>query len=180
MKIYEKGLEQYKKKYNDLNMQIPELKNQIESLKKTEKLITEENRKINFNTLNEFEKIKKAYKLMKKSIMDLGKLLMLSDKRTNKNKNFAANKQLIIEQFNNMIMGLMKDVKKENTITQPKEPQTNPKKEHSKKPVSVIKQYIEGKIQAEDTYGDIEKKERYKNIDDINDLIIDNEPIKHF
>ena len=140
-----------------------ELKNQIESLKKTEKLITEENRKINFNTLNEFEKIKKAYKLMKKSIMDLGKLLMLSDKRTNKNKNFAANKQLIIEQFNNMIMGLMKDVKKENTITQPKEPQTNPKKEHSKKPVSVIKQYIEGKIQAEDTYGDIEKKERYKN-----------------
>ena len=76
-----------------------ELKNQIESLKKTEKLITEENRKINFNTLNEFEKIKKAYKLMKKSIMDLGKLLMLSDKRTNKNKNFAANKQLIIEQF---------------------------------------------------------------------------------
>ena len=140
-----------------------ELKNQIESLKKTEKLITEENRKINFNTLNEFEKIKKAYKLMKKSIMDLGKLLMLSDKRTNKNKNFAANKQLIIEQFNNMIMGLMKDVKKENTIIQPKEPQTNPKKEHSKKPVSVIKQYIEGKIQAEDTYGDIEKKERYKN-----------------
>lgn len=140
-----------------------ELKNQIESLKKTEKLITEENRKINFNTLNEFEKIKKAYKLMKKSIMDLGKLLMLSDKRTNKNKNFAANKQLIIEQFNNMIMGLMKDVKKENTITQPKEPQTNPKKEHSKKPVSVIKQYIEGKIQVEDTYGDIEKKERYKN-----------------
>ena len=140
-----------------------ELKNQIESLKKTEKLITEENRKINFNTLNEFEKIKKAYKFMKKSIMDLGKLLMLSDKRTNKNKNFAANKQLIIEQFNNMIMGLMKDVKKENTIIQPKEPQTNPKKEHSKKPVSVIKQYIEGKIQAEDTYGDIEKKERYKN-----------------
>ena len=140
-----------------------ELKNQIESLKKTEKLITEENRKINFNTLNEFEKIKKAYKLMKKSIMDLGKLLMLSDKRTNKNKNFAANKQLIIEQFNNMIMGLMKDVKKENTITQPKELQTNPKKEHSKKPVSVIKQYIEGKIQAEDTYGDLEKKEKYKN-----------------
>ena len=140
-----------------------ELKNQIESLKKTEKLITEENRKINFNTLNEFEKIKKAYKLMKKSIMDLGKLLMLSDKRTNKNKNFAANKQLIIEKFNNMIIGLMKDVKKENTITKPKEPQTNPKKEHSKKPVSVIKQYIEGKIQAEDTYGDIEKKERYKN-----------------
>ena len=34
VKIYEKGLEQYKKKYNDLNMQIPELKNQIEILKK--------------------------------------------------------------------------------------------------------------------------------------------------
>ena len=142
-----------------------ELKNQIESLKKTEKLITEENRRINSNTLSEFDTIKKAYKLIKKSIMDLGKLLMLSDKRTNKNKNFAANKQLIIEQFNNMIMGLMNDVKKEkdNTITQQKEPQTTQKKEHSKKPVSVIKQYIEGKIQAEDTYGDIDKKEKYKN-----------------
>ena len=89
---------------------------------KTEKLITEENRRINTNTLSEFDTIKKAYKLIKKSIMDLGKLLMLSDKRTNKNKNFAANKQLIIEQFNNMIMGLMNDVKKEkdNTITQNK------------------------------------------------------------
>ena len=39
-----------------------------------------------FKILHEFEKIKKAYKLMKKSIMDLGKLLMLSDKRTNKNE----------------------------------------------------------------------------------------------
>ena len=34
---------------------------------------------------------------MKKKIIDLGKLLMLIDKRTNKNKNFAANKQQIIE-----------------------------------------------------------------------------------
>jgi hypothetical protein len=116
-----------------------ELKNQIESLKKTEKLIylffllLYLNIRINSNTLNEFDTIKKAYKLTKKSIMDLGKLLMLSDRRTNKNKNFAANKQLIIEKFNDMIMGLMKDVKKDNTITQQKEPQTNQKKEHQKK-----------------------------------------------
>lgn len=63
-----------------------ELKNQIDSLKNLEKLITEENRRINFHTMNEFAKIKKGFSYMKKTIVDLGKLLMLSDKRTNKIK----------------------------------------------------------------------------------------------
>ena len=140
-----------------------ELKNQIGSLKSTEKLITEENRKINVSTLNEFEKMQKGFKLMKKSIIDLGKLLMLSDKRTNKNKNFAANKYLLIEQFNNMMLNLMKDVKKENGMIQSKE-SLNQKKDHPKKAVSVIKRYIEGKINAENTvFIDLEKKERNKN-----------------
>lgn len=142
-----------------------ELKNQVDSLKKTEKLITEENRRINFHTLNEFEKIQKGFNYMKKTIIDLGKLLILSDKRTNKNKNFAANKQLIIEQFNNMILDLMKDAKKEKTISKTKETkETQNSKVQQKKAVSVIKQYIEGKIQADDTnYGEKEKKERKKN-----------------
>ena len=139
-----------------------ELKNQIDSLKKTEKLITEENRRINFHTLNEFDKMQKGFNYMKKTIIDLGKLLILSDKRTNKNKNFAANKHLIIEQFNNMILDLMKDAKKERTISKTKETQ-NPKVQ-PKKAVSVIKQYIEGKIQADDAnYGEKEKKDRKKN-----------------
>ena len=138
------------------------LKNQIESLKNAEKLITEENRKINYRTLKEFDIIQKGFKYMKKTIIDLGKLLMLSDKRTNRSKNFAANKQLIIEQFNNMILDLMKDAKKERTISKTKETQ-NPKVQ-PKKAVSVIKQYIEGKIQADDAnYGEKEKKDRKKN-----------------
>ena len=136
---------------------IVELKNQIDSLKKAEKIITEENRRINFHTLNEFDKMQKGFKYMKKTIIDLGKLLMLSDKRTNKNKDFATNKQLIIEQFNNMILELMKDVKKEKTISKTKE--TTNQKIQPKKAVSVIKQYIEGKIQADDAnYGEKEKR----------------------
>ena len=55
VKIYEKGLEQYKKKYNDLNMQIPELKNQIEILKKEKNEYSEINAKMKENE----EKIKK-------------------------------------------------------------------------------------------------------------------------
>ena len=139
-----------------------ELKNQIESLKNTEKLIKEENRKINYHTLKEFDIIQKGFKYMKKTIIDLGKLLMLSDKRTKANKNLAANKQLIIEQFNNMMLDLVKDVKKEKQIPPPKEA-INPKPS-TKKAVSVIKQYIEGKIQADDTnFLEKERKERKKN-----------------
>ena len=142
-----------------------ELKNQIESLKKTEKLITEENRRINYHTIKEFEIIQKGYKLMKKAIIDLGKLLMLSDKRTNKNKNFAANKQLIIEQFNNMIMGLVKEVRKETPEPQPKEA-PNQKTNNPKKAVSVIKQYIEGKIPAEkNNYNEMDRKKNNINQD---------------
>ena len=74
------------KRQNTLNN--VELKNQINSLKSLEKLITEENRKINFHTLNEFEKIKKGYKYIKKSVIDLGRLLMLSDRRFKGNKNY--------------------------------------------------------------------------------------------
>ena len=99
---------------------------------------------------------------MKKTIIDLGKLLMLSDKRTKANKNLAANKQLIIEQFNNMMLDLVKDVKKEKQIPSSKEA-INPKPS-TKKAVSVIKQYIEGKIQADDTnFLEKERKERKKN-----------------
>ena len=141
-----------------------ELKNQIDSLKNLEKLITEENRRINFHTMNEFAKIKKGFSYMKKTIVDLGKLLMLSDKRTNKNKNFAANKQQIIEQFNDMMLNLVKDDKKDNApLQQPKE-QSGQKKENYKKAVSVIKKYIEGKIQADDTnFYEVEKKDKNRN-----------------
>ena len=142
-----------------------ELKNQIESLKNAQKLTTEENRRINYQTLTEFEKIQKGFKYMKKTIIDLGKLLMLSDKRSKINKNFAVNKQSIIEEFNNMMLGIVKDIKRESTNSQPKEV-INQKSQPKKQVKSVIKQYIEGKIQAEQTnHGDTEKKERKKKND---------------
>ena len=46
---------------------------------------------------------------------------MLSDKRSKINKNFAVNKQSIIEEFNNMMLGIVKDVKRESINSQPKE-----------------------------------------------------------
>ena len=142
-----------------------ELKNQIESLKNAQKLTTEENRRINYQTLTEFEKIQKGFKYMKKTIIDLGKLLMLSDKRSKINKNFAVNKQSIIEEFNNMMLGIVKDIKRESTNSQPKEV-INQKSQPKKQVKSVIKQYIEGKIQADRTnHGDTEKKERKKKND---------------
>ena len=142
-----------------------ELKNQIESLKNAQKLTTEENRRINYQTLTEFEKIQKGFKYMKKTIIDLGKLLMLSDKRSKINKNFAVNKQSIIEEFNNMMLGIVKDIKRESTNSQPKEV-INQKSQPKKQVKSVIKQYIEGKIQADQTnHGDTEKKERKKKND---------------
>ena len=98
---------------------------------------------------------------MKKTIIDLGKLLMLSDKRTNKSKNFEANKQQIIEQFNDMILNLVKDDKKDNVQSQQPKEQSGQKKENYKKAVSVIKKYIEGKIQADDTnFYEVEKKDK--------------------
>ena len=162
-------------------MNTVDLKSQISSLKNLEKLIAEENRRINFHTLTEFEKIKKGYKYIKKSVIDLGRLLMLSDRRFKGNKNYEANKQLIIEQFNNMMMELMKDTKKEKSKESTKEvipPQSMKEKEinnkqqtHHKKPVSVIKQYIEGKINAEDTnFNDIDKKKNYLNNKDNNNV----------
>ena len=155
-----------------------ELKNQIELLKNTEKLITEENRKINHHTLKEFDIIQKGFKYMKKTIIDLGKLLMLSDKRTKTNKNLAANKQIIIEQFNNMMLDLVKDVKKEK-YTPPSKEVINPKPP-TKKAVSVIKQYIEGKIQADDAnnYGEKERKKNSANKDKENDEIYKRSSIK--
>ena len=142
-----------------------ELKNQIDLLKNAQKLTTEENRRINYQTLTEFEKIQKGFKYMKKTIIDLGKLLMLSDKRSKINKNFAVNKQSIIEEFNNMMLGIVKDIKRESTNSQPKEV-INQKSQPKKQVKSVIKQYIEGKIQADRTnHGDTEKKERKKKND---------------
>ena len=87
---------------------------------------------------------------------------MLSNKRSKINKNFEENKQSIIEEFNNMMLCIVKDIKRESTNSQPKEV-INQKSQPKKQVVSVIKKYIEGKIQADKTnHRGTEKKERKK------------------
>ena len=129
-----------------------ELRNKIKQIKKLAKFLIEENRKINHSTLSEFEIIKKNFKKIKKNIIELSVLLTPGASMNNKNKfnrNSSNNRQLIIQGFNNMIIGLMKEVTKENNLLVNDEINSvlYPKKNVG----SVIKKYIEGKIHAEDT-----------------------------
>ena len=128
-----------------------ELKNRITEVKNIKNTMIEEDKKINVATLVQFEKIKKQFKKFKKNIVELSTLLTQGVTYTGKgkyNRNIANNRQLIIQQFNSMIIGLMKDVTKGkaelnseiNNVLFPK-----------KKVGSVIKKYIEGKIHADDT-----------------------------
>ena len=128
-----------------------ELKNRITEVKNIKNTMIEEDKKINVATLVQFEKIKKQFKKFKKNIVELSTLLTQGVTYTGKgkyNRNIANNRQLIIQQFNSMIIGLMKDVTKDkaelnseiNNVLFPK-----------KKVGSVIKKYIEGKIHADDT-----------------------------
>ena len=128
-----------------------ELKNRITEVKNIKNTMIEEDKKINVATLVQFEKIKKQFKKFKKNIVELSTLLTQGVTYTGKgkyNKNIASNRQLIIQQFNSMIIGLMKDITKDkaelnseiNNVLYPK-----------KKVGSVIKKYIQGKIQADDT-----------------------------
>ena len=141
-----------------------ELKNKITEVKNIASSLIEENRKINLTTLVEFEKIKKKFKKIKKSIVELSALLTQGAAYTGKgkyNRNIANNRQLIIQQFNSMIIGLMKDVTKEKTELNN---EINNVLFPKKKVGSLIKKYIEGKIHAEDTkYEEKEKNKRFGN-----------------
>ena len=149
-----------KKKYD--------LKTTISDIKKISNLIIEENKKINVNTLTEFEKIKKQFTKLKKSIVELSSLLTQGGKHSGKdkyNQNIASNRQLIIEQFNGMIIDLMKDVTRRKNSTEFNNELNNvlfPKK----KVGSVIKKYIDGQIKAENTRYEDKDKSR-KNINNI-------------
>ena len=125
-----------------------ELKKKLKEVKHLEIYLIEENRKINMNTLIQFEKIKKNFQKIKKSIVELTSLLNPASVPPGKNrmsKSLGNNRQLIIQGFNNMVIGLMKEVTKENNLQLHNE--LFPKKNVG----SVIKKYIEGKIHAEDT-----------------------------
>ena len=111
---------------------------------------------------------------MKKTIIDLGKLLMLSNKMSKINKNFEVNKQSSIEEFNNMMLGIVKDIKRESTNTQQKEV-INQKSQPKKQVVSVIKKYIEGKIQAYKINQEVPKKRKERKI-----VIVKIKKVKNF
>ena len=140
-----------------------ELKDKVSEVKTIGSYIVEENRKINIKTLNEFEKMKKYMQKMKKNVVELSTLLTTggSYSVTGKfNKNIANNREKIIQQFNNMIIGLMRDVTKDsaefnneiNNVFFPKKKNVG----------SLIKQYIKGNIKAEDTKFMEEKNKKLK------------------
>ena len=126
-----------------------ELKNRITEVKNIKNALIEEDKKINLTTLVEFEKIQKQFKKFKKNIVELSTLLtggMTYNGKGKFNNNIAKNRQLIIQQFNSMIIGLMKDVTKDkNEVNSEINNVLFPKK----KVGSVIKKYIEGKIHAD-------------------------------
>jgi len=152
-----------------------ELKDKVSEVKNIASLLIEENQKLNIKTLKEFEKLKKNFKYLKKTIVELSSLLTsgASFSGTGKyNKNIANNRQQIIQNFNSMIIGLMKDVTKGNNSNEFNNEINNvlfPKK----KVGSLIKKYIEGKIQAEDTKfeeRDKRKKNSFNRQKTINDI----------
>ena len=148
--------EYYKNKY--------ELKDKVAEVKNIASLIIEENKKINIKTLIEFEKLKKSFKFIRKSIVELSTLLSSETSFSGSgkfNKNIALNRQQIIQNFNSMVIGLMKDVAKGNSTEFNNE--INNVLYPKKKVGSLIKQYIEGKIQAEDTKYIEEKNKSKKN-----------------
>ena len=143
-----------------------ELKDKVSEVKTIGNYVVEENRKINIKTLTEFEKMKKYIKKMKKNIVELSTLLTSggSYSGTGKfNKNIANNRDQIIQQFNNMVIGLMKEATKERSFEFNNEINNVlfPKK---KNVGSLIKQYIEGNIKAEDTKFE-EKNKKNKKYD---------------
>ena len=129
-----------------------ELKDKVSEAKAIANFLIEENRKINIKTITEFEKLKKNFKKMKKTIVELSSLLTSGGSYTGTgkfNKNIANNRQQIIQNFNSMIIDLMKDVTKGNTSEFNNELNNVlfPKKNVG----SLVKQYIKGKINADDT-----------------------------
>ena len=141
-----------------------ELKDKVSEAKAVASFLIEENRKINIKTITEFEKIKKNFTKMKKTIVELSSLLTAGGSYTGTgkfNKNIANNRQQIIQNFNSMIIDLMKDVTKGNSSEFHNE--LNNVLFPTKKNVgSLVKQYIKGKINADDTKFDDKAKKSKK------------------
>ena len=79
------------------------LKNEtIESNIKTSKIITKSNK----NYINQFIQAKNEFKSMKKNVLDLSLLLTKKDNGNDKNKK---TKEKIINSFNDMMNGLIKE-----------------------------------------------------------------------
>ena len=155
------------KKMNSLNHSISsnldERNNEIVKLKN---YVLEENNKaienmkeIKNDVLNEFNVMKTNFKKIKKNIVSLSNLLM--------GKTYNMNRQLVIENFNKMMMDLIKetisDLKLEGFDIK-NEILSNQALKKNVKPVdSLLKKYIEGKISVDEAKFQMEKKEPVPN-----------------
>ena len=150
---FDRLYEELNKRMNSLsyevNSNIEERKNELARLKN---FVFEENAKaiesvkaIKNDIINEFDLMKKNFKKIKKNIVSLTNLLM--------GRTHNMNKQLVINNFNNMMLELFKEfnVAEGIEIKKPEIQQTKTLRRSVKPAVdSCIKQYIEGKISVND------------------------------
>ena len=150
---FDRLYEELNKRMNSLsyevNSNIEERKNELTRLKN---FVFEENAKtiesvktIKNDIINEFDIMKKNFKKIKKNIVSLTNLLM--------GRTHNMNKQLVINNFNNMMLELFKEfhVAEGLEIKKPEIQQTKTlRKSFRPAADSCIKQYIEGKISVND------------------------------
>ena len=150
---FDRLYEELNKRMNSLsyevNSNIEERKNELARIKN---FVLEENAKaienvkaIKNDMINEFDLMKKNFKKIKKNIVSLTNLLM--------GRTHNMNKQLVINNFNNMMLELFKEFNVTEGVEtkKPEIQQTKTMKKNVKPAVdSCIKQYIEGKISLND------------------------------
>ena len=149
-RLYEELNKRMNSLLHDVNSNIEERKNELARLKN---FVFEENTKniesvkgIKNDLINEFGEIKKNFKKIKKNIVSLTNLLM--------GRTQNMNRQFVITNFNNMMLELFREFSLEEGFEIKKTDSILPAKTFRKsvKPSgeSFIKQYIEGKISAND------------------------------
>ena len=150
---FEQLYEELNKRMNSLsyevNSNIEERKNEIARLKN---FVFEENNKaiesvktIKDDMISEFDLMKQNFKKIKKNIVGLTNLLM--------GRSHNMNKQIVINNFNNMMLELFKEfnITESLQVKKPEIQQTKTFKKSVRPAVdSCIKQYIEGKISVND------------------------------
>jgi len=162
-RLYEELNKRMNSLLHEVNSNIEERKNELAKLKN---FVFEENTKniesvkgIKDDMINEFGEMKKNFKKIKKNIVSLTNLLM--------GRTQNMNRQLVITNFNNMMLELFREFSLEEGFEFKKMDNILPSKtlRKSVKPTgeSCIKQYIEGKITVSDAEkGGIKRKKSFQ------------------